>query len=76
MEYSLHTFILIRNFTQELNWSVPLMCFLPASGEMLAQWTPPINAAQANIQSGLVWSQPNLARISSVPDQSGASKSP
>lgn len=76
MEYSLHTFILIRNFTQEINWSVPLMCFLPASGQMLAQWTPPINAAQADIRSGLKWTQPNLAHISSATDQSGAAKLP
>lgn len=76
MEYSLHTFILIRNFTQGLSWSVTLMCFLPASGQMLAQWSEPINAAQADTQSGLIWTQPNLAHISLATDQSGASIPP
>lgn len=52
------------------------MCFLPASGQMLAQWSEPINAAQADTQSGLIWTQPNLAHISLATDQSGASIPP
>lgn len=44
MEYILHNLVLIRNFTQELNQSLFLMCVLQFSGQTLAQWAPPINA--------------------------------
>lgn len=44
MEYILHDLVLIRNFTQELNQSLSLMCVLQFGGQTLAQWAPPINA--------------------------------